>query len=107
MPYVLVFLRGGANIEAGELHAEAHTAFIDSLIRQNLVLLGGAFAEPVGDVHAAYLLRCSGAEEARAIAAQDPFVVHDALRPDCVEWALVGINPRAIDAAAVVTPDDV
>jgi uncharacterized protein YciI len=107
MPYVLVFLRAGANVEADELHARAHTAFIDSLIRQNLVLLGGAFAEPVGDVQAAYLLRCSNAEEARAIAAQDPFVVHDVLRPDCIEWALVGINPHAIDPATVVTPDDV
>jgi hypothetical protein len=29
------------------------------------------------------------------------------VRPECVEWELVGINPEAIDPAAVVRPDDV
>jgi hypothetical protein len=28
-------------------------------------------------------------------------------RPECVEWDLVGINPDAIDAAAVLRPYDV
>jgi uncharacterized protein YciI len=107
MPYVLVILNGGANAAAEPLHAPAHEDFISSLIRRNVVLLGGAFAEPLGSVYAAYLLRCGGVEEARAIAAEDPFVVQEVVRPECVEWQLVGINPNAIDPSAVVRPDDV
>jgi uncharacterized protein YciI len=107
MPYVLVILRGGENAGADELHARAHERFITGLIRRNVVLLGGAFAEAIDDVYAAYLLRCSGVEEARAIAAEDPFVIHEVVRPECVEWELVGINPDAIDAAAIVRPEDV
>jgi uncharacterized protein YciI len=107
MPYVLVILRSGGNAADDQLHAPAHERFIDSLIKQNIVLLGGAFAEAVNDASAAYVLRCSGIEEARAIVAEDPFVVHDVLRPECVEWELVGVNPDAIDASAVIRPQDV
>ena len=107
MPYVLVILRGGANAESDRLHAPAHEEFITSLIKQNVVLLGGAFAEPVGDAYAAYLLRCRGIEEAREVVAADPFVAHDVVRPECVVWELVGINTDAIDASAVVRPQDV
>src|ERR671922_777420 len=104
MPYVLVILRGGENAEAEQLHAPAHEQFISSLIRQNIVLLGGAFADAVDDAHAAYVLRCSGVREARGIVAEDPFVVHDVVRPECVEWELVGVNPDAIEASAVIRP---
>jgi uncharacterized protein YciI len=107
MPYVLVILRGGANAEGEQAHAPAHERFINSLIERNLVLLGGAFARAIDDVYAAYVLRCSGVEEARAIAAEDPFVVHEVVRPECVDWKLVGINPDAIEASAVVRPEDV
>jgi uncharacterized protein YciI len=107
MPYVLVILRGGANAENDQLHAPAHERFINTLIKQNVVLLGGAFAEAVDDAYAAYVLRCSGVEEARAIAAADPLVIHGVVRPECVLWELVGINPDAIDASAVVRPEDV
>jgi hypothetical protein len=61
----------------------------------------------VEDAYAAYVLRCSGVDEARRIAAEDPFVVHDVVRPDCVEWELVGVNPDAIDASAVIRPEEV
>jgi uncharacterized protein YciI len=106
MPYVLVILRAGANEEEDLLHAPAHERFISSLIKQNLVLLGGAFAEALDDAYAAYVLRCSGLEEARAIVATDPFVIHSVVRPECVVWELVGINPDAIDSSAVVRPED-
>lgn len=107
MPYVLAILRRGRNADDERLYAEAHERFIDSLIERNLVLLGGGFAELIGDAHAAYLLTCSGVEEARRIAATDPYVVHDVVRAECVVWELVGINPEAIDAAAVLRPEDV
>ena len=89
-----------------QLHAAAHEQFISSLIRRNLVLLGGAFGVVVDDVYAAYVLRCGGIRQACAIAADDPFVVNEVLRPQCVEWELVGINPDAIDASTVVRPTD-
>jgi uncharacterized protein YciI len=107
VPYVLVILRRGGSAEDERLHAEAHERFIDSLIERNLVLLGGGFAESIDDADAAYLLRCSGVEEARQIAATDPYAVHDVVRPEPVIWELVGINPDAIDAAAVLRPEDI
>jgi uncharacterized protein YciI len=105
--YVLVLLRAGENADDEPVHAAAHEAFISSLIRRNLILLGGALADPVDDVYAAYLLRCDGVDEARAIAAEDPFVVDDVLRAHCVEWPLVGINPDAIEDSMLVRPADV
>jgi uncharacterized protein YciI len=105
--YVLVILRGGRNADDDEIYAAEHRRFISSLIKHNLILLGGAFGDVVGDAHAAYVLRCGSVEEARAIAAEDPFAKHDVVRPDCVEWQLVGINPNVINAAAVIRPTDV
>ena len=107
MPYMLVILRGGSNAENDQLHAAAHNDFISSLIERNLVLLGGAFREAIDDAYAAYVLRCGSVDEARANAADDPFVRREVVRPRCVEWELVGVNPEAIDASAIVRPDDV
>jgi uncharacterized protein YciI len=107
MPYVLVILRRGGNADDEPAHAAAHERFIDSLIERNLVLLGGGFAELIDDIDGAYLLRCNGLEEARRIVATDPYVVHDVVRPVCVVWELVGINPDAIDEAAVIRPEDI
>jgi uncharacterized protein YciI len=105
--YVLVILRAGPKLDQEQRHAGDHERFIDSLIGRNLVLLGGAFARAVCDAYAGYVLRCGGIEEARELAAQDPFVAHGVLQPELVEWELVGINPEAIDDAAVVTPSDI
>lgn len=107
MPYVLVILRRGGNADDEPLHAEAHERYIDSLIERNLVLLGGGFAEAVGDLDAAYVLRCGSLQEARELVATDPYVINDVARPDSVIWELVGINPDAIDAGAVIRPEDI
>jgi uncharacterized protein YciI len=106
MAYVLVLLSEGTSAKDLQVHAEGHERFISSLIRRNLVLLGGDFGDAVGGAYAAYLLRCGGVSEARAIAADDPLVANDVARAKCVEWKLVGINPDAIDASAVVRPED-
>jgi uncharacterized protein YciI len=103
--YVLVILRSGNNIN-DDAHAHAHEAFITDLIRRNIILLGGAFASAIDDAHAAYVLLC-GLDDARAIADEDPLVVNDVMRADCVEWQLVGINPEAIDDSAIIRPRDV
>ena len=107
MPYVLVILRRGNNAEDEQLHAPAHERFITSLIKRNVVLLGGAFSKAVDDAHAAYLLRCSTVDEARGLVAEDPFVIQGVAQPECVEWKLVGVNPEAIEASAVIRPEDV
>ena len=106
MAYVLVVLREGEQVKQEHAFAAEHEQFIDSLIERNLVLLGGAFATPVGDADAAYLLRCGSIEEARAIVAEDPYVRGQVASPECVEWELVGINPDAIDPDAVIRPQD-
>jgi uncharacterized protein YciI len=76
MPYFLVLLRRGGNAEDQQRYTEAHEQFISSLIKRNVVLLGGTLAEEVDDVDSAYVLRCDSVDEARGIAAEDPFVFH-------------------------------
>ena len=105
--YVLVLLRAGDNVEEEPAHAEDHERFIDSLIERNLVLLGGGFAQPIGDSVAAYLLRCESVEAACTLVETDPYVANHVLRPELTEWELVGINPDAIDANVVLRPEDV
>ena len=104
--YVLVLLRPGPSVDAHDRWAEDHRKFVDSLIRRNLILLGGGLTG-AADLQAAYVLRAAGAEEAAAVAADDPFVRHGVVEPVPLPWELVGINPEAIDPASVVTPAEV
>lgn len=97
MGYFLVGLADGPNADEEPRHTDAHVAFIDSLIERRLVFLGGDFSEPIDGIGAAYLLRCDSLEEARAIAADDPYAVHGVCRPEIVEWRPVGIDPNLID----------
>jgi uncharacterized protein YciI len=105
--YVLVLFREGPRAHELEAHAEAHNEFVTSLVRRNLVLLGGDFSEPIAGAHAAYLLRCDSFEAARETIAEDPFFADDVLEPKLVEWRLVGVNPDAVDPADLLTPRDV
>ena len=95
--YALVLLRHASGAAAPE-----HEPFIDSLIERKLVLLGGAVAPPAGDIAAAYVLRCSGLEEAEAIVARDPLVTSGAMSAECVEWRLVEIDAELVDPGLVV-----
>lgn len=105
--YVLVILRSGENESEYGAFDVAHRAFIEDLIEDNRILLGGAFAAIAGDLEAAYVLRVDSTSEARAIANSDPFVANGVCRADCREWNLVGINPEAIDEAVVVRPTEI
>jgi uncharacterized protein YciI len=105
--YVLVVLRAGERATDEPLYAAEHERFIDSLIERNLVLLGGGFAEPIGDSVAAYVLHCETVDEARGLVESDPYVANGVLQPKLAQWELVGINPDAIDAGSVVRPEDV
>ncbi len=85
---------------------ERHEPFIDDLIRQNRVLLGGDWSETAGPFGAAYLLYCESLEEARAVVNRDPLVQVGVYEPTLIEWHLVGINPEAIDNDLVLTAED-
>jgi uncharacterized protein YciI len=99
--YFLVVLKAGLSVDEEPKHADAHVAFIDSLIERRLVFLGGDFSEPVDGIAAAYLLRCGSIEEAEAVAAEDPYAIHDVYETETVEWQLVGIEPELIDSNLV------
>jgi uncharacterized protein YciI len=90
-------LKAGLSVDEEPKHADAHVAFIDSLIKRRLVFLGGDFSEPVDGIAAAYLLRCGSIEEAEAVAAEDPYAIYDVDETETVEWQLVGIEPELID----------
>jgi uncharacterized protein YciI len=102
MGYFLVALVDGPNAAEEPKHADAHVEFIDSLIEQRLVFLGGDFSAPVGDVGAAYVLRCESIDDAQAIAADDPYSIHGVCEATTVEWNLVGIDPSLIDPKLVL-----
>jgi uncharacterized protein YciI len=97
--YVLVLFREGPRFDKREVDTDAHEAFVTSLIRRNLVLLGGDFGEAVAGVHAAYVLRCASVDEALAIAGEDPAFAAGVFDPHAVEWNLVGVNTDAVDQA--------
>jgi uncharacterized protein YciI len=105
--YVLVLFREGASQGQLEAHAGAHRDFVTSLVRRNVVVLGGDFAEPISDAHAAYLLHCESIAAAHETIAEDPFFAHGVLEPRLVEWRLVGVNPDAVDPSDLLTPRDV
>jgi len=100
--YFLVLLKAGPQFDEQPHQADAHVEFIDSLIERHLVLLGGGFSDPIDGIDAAYLLRCDSLEEAKAIAADDPYAIHGVHDPDTVEWHLVGIDPELIDSNLVL-----
>jgi uncharacterized protein YciI len=99
--HVLVLLAPGAGRHGDEVQAD-HERFIDELIAEKQIVLGGDWKPPVAGYEAAYLLSCASLEEAREIAASDPFVQHDAMRFEVVEWELVDVDPDAVDRDALV-----
>ena len=105
--YVLVLFRESSRYGERGAYADAHADFVTSLIRRNLVLLGGDFGETVESFHAAYLIRSESVAAARLLVADDPFFANGVFEPDVVEWQLVGVNPEAVAADDVVTPRDV
>src|SRR5262245_8219972 len=102
--YFLVLLQDND----GSTDVPDHESFIDSLIRQNAVLLGGAFEDaPLPGISGAYLLHCASLAEAHAHVAADPVVVSGAARPIVTRWNLVGVNTAAIEQDLVIGPTDV
>jgi uncharacterized protein YciI len=92
--YVLVTLLEGPRF--GEVDAD-HEPFIDSLIAEHRVLLGGDLVAAEGGVVGAYVLRCEDLAAAEAIVATDPLVSSGEMRAQLAEWQLVGIDLGAVD----------
>jgi hypothetical protein len=92
--YVLVTLLEGPQF--GEVDVD-HEPFIDSLIAEHLVLLGGNLVESEQGIRAAYVLCCDDLAAAEAIVAADPLVTSGVMRPRLDEWQLVGIDLEAVD----------
>jgi hypothetical protein len=65
VPYFLVVLKAGPASDEEPKHADAHVAFIDSLIERRLVFLGGDFSEPVDGIAAAYLFAATRSRRRR------------------------------------------
>ena len=97
--YYLVLLQPGPT--AADADWEEHEAFIDLMVEHNVVLLGGEFGSPVGGAVGAYLLHTATRSEAESWARKDPVVRDGWMSPEIIEWRLVGINPRAIEASLV------
>jgi hypothetical protein len=92
--YVLVTLLEGPHF--GEIEVD-HEPFIDSLVAEHLVLLGGDLADSEQGMRAAYVLRCDDLAAGESIVATDPLVTSGVMRPELAEWQLVGIDLAAVD----------
>jgi uncharacterized protein YciI len=103
--HALVLLSPGAKHESAEALSVEHERFIDSLIAERRVVLGGDWKPPVAGYEAAYLLSCATLDDACEIASSDPFVRGEALRFEVVEWELVGFDPDAVDRDALLYSD--
>ncbi len=96
--YFLVLLRIGPNHENGSQYWEDHIQFIELMIEENIVLLGGDWESGFDDIEGAYLLHTSSRSEAEQWASRDPLVIHKIYIAHVIEWRLVGINERAVDS---------
>ena len=84
-----------------------HESFVDSLIKRNVILLGGRLpASPDPGIWAAYVLSCASYDDAVEIVASDPLVTHGLAIPTITTWDLVAINTGAIADELAITPFD-
>jgi uncharacterized protein YciI len=103
--YFLVLLHEPASVPDIEVD---HESFVDSLVKRNVILLGGplpASSEP--GIWAGYVLSCASRGDAQAIVASDPLVTHGLAVATVTTWDLVAINTAAIASELAITPDDV
>ena len=101
MPYYLVLLTRTERANPdGELNP--HEPFVDKMIREKVVLLGGDFVGDVGAAEGGYLLHTNTRAESEAWVAKDPLVSSGAYAPQIVEWDLVAIDPAAADPSDII-----
>jgi uncharacterized protein YciI len=102
--HALVLLAPGAQASAGEEVGAGHVRFVEDLIEQKKIVLGGDWEPPIGGFEAAYLLSCASLDEAREIAASDPLVHSGGMQFEVVEWQLVDFDPEAVDRGSLLDP---
>lgn len=101
MMYYLVTL---AEPDARASEEIDHESFIDSLVSHQLALLGGPLdGDPWPQATAAYVLCCDSRQQADDLVATDPLVASRLASATVRQWDLVGIDPRVIDPALVVS----
>jgi uncharacterized protein YciI len=67
---------------------EEHAAFMDNLVEEGFVVLGGPLADPHDGDHTALLLRAESEDEVRARMAEDPWSDHLLRLHDLQPWSL-------------------
>jgi uncharacterized protein YciI len=97
VPYFLVLIEPIGDPAAMDAHADDHVAFVDRMIEENVVLLGGGFEAALDGAVGAYLLHTPTRAAAEGWAARDPLMASGACRARIVQWDLVGVNAGAID----------
>lgn len=98
VPYFLVLLEPLGDTAASDEDFADHVTFVDQMIAENVVLLGGGFDGRLDGAIGAYLLHTASLAIAEEWAARDPLMARGACSARIVRWDLVGINPRAIDS---------
>ncbi len=98
--YYLVLLKGDTQRISSAIDEE-HETFIDALIAEGSILLGGGFSESE-PYFGGYLLFCSSFEEAKQKAEADPYLKSKAAEAEIRTWELVGIDLNAVNQDLVV-----
>ena len=107
MMYALALFRSTSQTCSDETQTK-HVEFIDSLIQENRILLGGGVPEsPENGTIGGYILRAESLDEALQTVKQDPYRTTGTYEAEVMEWRLIGINPDAIDKALILRPKDV
>jgi uncharacterized protein YciI len=98
-PYYLVLLESGDQYSQLNEYAMAHVDFIDKLITESKILIGGDLdvsnqdvGKRLGNIVGAYLLNVRSMAEAADIARNDPFIIHEVYTPLIIRWDLVDVE---------------
>jgi uncharacterized protein YciI len=95
VPYYLALLIPRRRATGRRL-AREHRQFIDAMIANRVVVLGGGFAPNPGGVSAAYLLHTRSRAAALAWVKRDPLIRGGGCRARLVEWRLIAVDPAAV-----------
>lgn len=94
-----VFLDRGPNYEALSDHEDEHVDYIETLIADRRILMGGPFDDGSS---AMYVMLAVTRETASELAESDPYVRSGVYRATVRRWRLVGVIPALIPPQAVM-----
>ena len=105
MPYYLVLLTRTENAKPDEV-SNPHEPFVDTMIQEKVVVLGGDFVGDVGGAEGGYLLNTDTRAETEAWVGKDPLVSSGAYTARIVEWDLVAVDPAAVEPSDIIKRED-